>query len=148
MAVERWQVFVDTHVLISGLLSSTGASAAILDLAEAEELIAVVSRQALVEADRVFLEKFPDFVGRYRRFIKNLAPFLAADPSPGAVKAALEAIKTDDAPILAAAKAEKVQYLVTLDKKHFHTPRVRSFIPCPVVTPSELILEFRRTWEG
>lgn len=88
MAAERWRVFLDTNVLISGLLSSKGASAAILDLAEAEEILAVVSRQVLVEADRVFLEKFPQLIERYRRFIKNLSPLLIGDPSGAAVEAA------------------------------------------------------------
>ena len=39
MASDRWRVFLDTNVLVSGVLSSTGASAAILDLGEAEEKV-------------------------------------------------------------------------------------------------------------
>ena len=204
MAAERWRVFLDTNVLIAGLLSRTGASAAILDLAEAEEIVAVVTRQVLVEADRVFLAKFPQLLDRYRKFIQNLSPLLADDPAPQMVREAREIIEADDAPILAAARQEQVDYLVTLNSRDFHTSKsrfqnpvlqregrglwpgqggattaypngryveerqrrhgpaiglrsqnkgfeagseVRSFLPCPIVTPSEFLFAFRRFWE-
>ncbi len=147
MVAERWRVFLDTNVIISGLLSRTGASAAILDLAEAEEIVAVVSRQVLVEADRVFAAKFPQLLERYRKFIKNLGPLLADDPSMREVEASKKIIDAADAPILAAAKKEGVNYLVTLNTRHFHTEKVRAFLPCPIFTPSEFIVAFRKFWE-
>ena len=147
MAADRWRVFVDTNVLIAGLASRTGASAAILDLGEAEEIIIMVSRQVLMEADRVFLAKFPHLIARYRTFIKSLAPLLADDPTPRAVQAAAQAIDLDDAPILAAAKQEEVDYLVTLNTRHFMTLNVRTFFPGLIVTPAEFLTAFRRFWE-
>lgn len=147
MASERWRVFVDTNVLIAGMASRTGASAAILDLGEAEEIQMIVSRQVLVEADRVFTAKFPKLLQRYRRFIKNLAPVLADDPSRQAVRAAARVIEPGDAPILAAAKEERVDYLVTLNTRHFMVPGVRVFLPRPIVTPAEFLSAFRVFWE-
>lgn len=140
-------MFLDTNVLIAGLLSRTGASAAILDLGEAEEILVVVSQQVLVEADRSFLAKFPHLIERYRMFIKNLSPLLVDDPSPRAVTEAIQAINADDAPILAAAKAESIKYLVTLNTKHFLTPKVRAFLAAPILTPGEFLAAFRREWE-
>jgi putative PIN family toxin of toxin-antitoxin system len=147
MAAARWRVFLDTNVLIAGLASRTGASAAILDLGEAEEILIVLSQQVLVEADRVFLAKFPQLAERYRRFIESLAPFLVDDPTPGDVRRAAQAIDPDDAPILAAAKQADVQYLVTLDTRHFTTPKVRGFFPSPIVTPAQFLTAFRTFWE-
>jgi predicted nucleic acid-binding protein len=147
MAPERWRVFLDTSVLISSLASSTGASAAIRDLGEAEELRLVLSRQVLVEADRVLLKKFPQLIERYRLFIKNLAPELADDPSPHAVRDALTVIESNDAPILAAANHARVDYLVTLNTKHFLTPKVRAFCSVPIVTPGEFLMAFREYWD-
>ena len=147
MAADRWRVFLDTNVLIAGLASRTGASAAILDLGEAEEIVVVVSRQVLVEGDRVFLAKFPQLIERYRAFIKNLAPLLADDPTPHAVRAAAQVIDADDAPILAAAKQEGVEYLVTLNTRHFATPRARNFLPTRIVTPAEFLIAFRQFWQ-
>lgn len=57
-------------------------------------------------------------------------------------------IDSQDAPILAAAKREHLHYLVTLDVRHFHAPKARSFLPCPIVTPAEFITAFRNFWEG
>ena len=147
MPTERWRVFLDTNVLIAGLLSRTGASAAILDLGEAEEILVVVSQQVLVEADRVFLAKFPHLIGRYRKFIKNLAPLLVDDPKPSAVREAKKVINFEDAPILAAAKEGSVDYLVTLNTRHFNAPAVQNFLSIPVVTPSEFLTAFRAFWE-
>jgi len=145
---ERWRVFLDTNVLIAGLASSTGASAAILDLGEAEELLIVVSRQVLVEADRTLLAKFPSLIERYRAFVKNLSPFLADDPPVALVKEALQCIHVNDAPILAAAKQERLNYLVTLNTRHFMSPKARAFLPVPIVTPAEFLVAFRISWES
>lgn len=147
MPAERWRVFVDTNVLIAGVLSRTGASAAILDLGEAEELVLVVSQQVLVEADRTFVAKFPHLIARYRAFIKNLAPLLAADPTRAAIARAARIIHADDAPILAAAHQESLDYLVTLNTRHFATPQARAFLSVPIATPAEFLHAFRAFWE-
>lgn len=146
MASDRWRVFLDTSVLIAGLASLTGASAAIRDLGEAEELRIVLSRQVLIEADRVLFKKFPHLIERYRLFIKNLSPGLADDPSPALVRAAAAAIEEHDAPILAAAKQAGVDYLVTLNTKHFLTPKARAFFHAPILTPAEFLHAFRAFW--
>ena len=72
--METIKVFIDTSVLIAGVASVTGASAAVLDLCESETVQMVVSRQVLVEADRNFSAKLPNLVSQYRQFIRNLAP--------------------------------------------------------------------------
>jgi len=147
MASERWRVLLDASVLVAGTISRTGASAAILDLAEAEEIFAVLTQQVLTEADRVLLAKFPERIEPYRLFMKNLNPLLLDDPPLSAVKAAAQVIHPDDAVILAAAKQEPVDYLVTLDVRHFTTPQVRAFLPVPIVTPAEFLDASRKFWE-
>jgi putative PIN family toxin of toxin-antitoxin system len=147
MPNNQWRVFLDTNVLIAGLASRTGASAAILDLGESEEILIVMSQHVLVEADRVFLAKFPHLIDQFRMFIKNLAPLLIDDPKPQAVHEASEVIELDDAPILAAVKSEKVDYLVTLDTKHFKTSKVGDYLTTPIVTPFEFLKAFRKFWE-
>ena len=147
MPVNQWGVFLDTNVLIAGLASSKGASAAILDLGEAEEIRIVISKHVLIEADRVFSAKFPHLIDQFRIFIKNLTPLLIDDPKPLAVREANKVIELGDAPILAAVKSEQVDYLVTLDTKHFKTDKVRSYLSTPIVTPGEFLKFFRDFWE-
>ena len=157
MADNRWRAFLDTNVLIAGLASRTGASAAILDLGEAEEILVVMSRHVLLEAHRVFEAKFPHLTGQFRLFIKNLTPLLIDDPKPQALSEAGRVIEPGDAPILAAVpglpvaparagKGQQLDYLVTLDKKHFITPKVRNYVTTPIVTPAEFLMAFRRFW--
>jgi hypothetical protein len=64
------------------------------------------------------------------------------------VKAAARVIHPDDAPILAAAKHEPIDYLVTLNTRHFSSPQVRAFLSVPIVTPAEFLAAFRDFWAG
>jgi predicted nucleic acid-binding protein len=100
-----------------------------------------------VEADRIFLAKFPNLIDQFRAFIKSLAPLLADDPKPPVVQEAKAVIHSDDAPILAAAKQERVDYLVTFDIKHFHISKVRNYLMIPIGTPAEFLKAFRKFWE-
>ncbi len=147
MASDRWKVFLDTNIFVAGLFSRTGASAAILDLAEAEEILAVISEQILEEVYRVLEIKFPHLLPTFRILIKNLAPLLIENPTRTLAKEALAIIHPNDAPILVAAKMAKVDYLVTLNTKHFHTAKARNFLSTPIVTPAEFLEVFRTFWE-
>lgn len=147
MDVKSWRVFLDSSVLISGILSQTGASSAILDLGEAGEIIIVLSKGVLVETDRVFEKKFPGLVGEFRAFIKNLSPVVTADPTAQEICEAGSVIDKDDAVILAAAGKVDIHYLVSLDTRHFHNPKVRQYLKAPIVTPAQFLTEFRKIFE-
>ena len=143
---QKIKVFIDTRVLIAGVSSVTGASAAVLDLCEAEVLQMVVSRQVLVEADRNFSAKLPNLVIQFRRFIQNLAILMVEDPPAKSVERAASLIHRKDAPILAAAMESEADYLITLDKKHFLKQKVRRNIPIEVCTPADFLRIFERLW--
>ena len=141
---QRIKVFIDTNVLIAGVNSVTGASATILDLCEARVLQMVVSRQVLIEADRNVAAKFPQLVGRFRQFMHNLAPLMVEDPTPESMEKAATIVDRKDAPILAAAQNANVDFLITLDKKHFLNPRTRQKIMLKVVSPIEFLQSFEK----
>ena len=142
----RIRVFIDTSVLIAGVASVTGASATVLDLCEAESIQMVISRQVLVEADRNLSAKLPRLVTQFRQFIKDLAPIMVEDPPAVAVERAAALIDRKDAAILAAAVEATVDYLITLDKKHFLKQKVQRSIPIEVCTPAEFLRIFERLW--
>lgn len=143
---QRIKVFIDTNVLIAGVASVTGASAAVLDLCEAEILQMVVNRQVLVEADRNFSAKLFNLVIQFRRFIQNLALLMVEDPPAKAVEKAASLVDRKDAAILAAAMESEVDYLITLDKKYFLKQEVRHNISIIVCTPAEFLRTFARLW--
>lgn len=147
MDVRSWRVFLDSSVLVSGIISQSGASSAILDLGEAAEIIIVLSKGVLVETDRVLEKKFPGLAGEFRTFIKNLLPVVTADPTAREIREAESAIDKDDAPILAAAQKVNIHYLVSLDTRHFHSSKVRQYLKAPIVTPAQFLTEFRKVFE-
>lgn len=138
------KVFIDTSVLIAGLASVTGAAATVLDLCESEIIQMVISRQVLIEADRNFSAKLPRLVDRFRQFMNNIAPLMVEDPSVSAVEKAAKIIDRKDAPILAAALESEVDFLISLDRKHFLTQRMRGKVPIKVLSPSEFLRMFER----
>ena len=141
---QRIKVFIDTSVLIAGVASVTGASAVVLDLCEAESIQMVISRQVLVEADRNFSSKLPNLVLQFRQFIRTLVPVMVEDPPTAAVEWAAKFIDRKDATILAAAIEAKVDYLITLDKRHFLNPKVRHNAPIEVCRPADFLRTFGR----
>jgi len=143
---QKIKVFIDTSVLIAGVASVAGASAAVLDLCEAEIIQMVISRQVLIEADRNFCAKLPNLVSQFRQFIRKLAPIMVEDPPGTAVEGAATLIDPKDAAILAAGIEAEVDYLITLDKKHFLKQKARRNIPIEVCTPADFLKIFERLW--
>ena len=141
---QKIKVFVDTNVLIAGVHSVSGTSATILDLCEARVLQMVVSRQVLIEADRNFAAKFPRLVGRFHQFMHQLAPLMVEDPTPESVEKAASIVDRKDPPILAAAQNANVDFLITLDKKHFLNPKIRQKVMLKVVSPIEFLQSFEK----
>ncbi len=138
------KVFIDTNVLIAGLHSITGASATLLDLCEAGVIQMVVSRQVLIEADRNFAAKFPELVDRFRQFMRSLAPLMVEDPTPESMEKAATIVDRKDAPILAAAQNANVDFLITLDKRHFLNPKTKQKVMLQVASPIEFLQSFEK----
>ncbi len=145
MARRSWRAFLDTSALIAGLLSPTGAAHEVLRLFEIGVVELVVSRQVLVEADRNLTAKLPTLLDAYHDFLRRLSPRLVEDPSREAVGRAARVIHHGDAPILAAATAAGVDYLITWNTRHFHKKAVQEFVSFQIVTPAEFLTAFRRS---
>jgi predicted nucleic acid-binding protein len=115
----RPRVFLDTSALLAGLASPAGASNAILALAEAGLLTLVVSEQVLVEAERNLQKKLLKALPEYLRLLAACPLVRVPDPSAADMAMAREIIHRKDASILWAARNAQVDYLVTLNRKHF-----------------------------
>jgi putative PIN family toxin of toxin-antitoxin system len=138
------RVFVDTSALLAGLASPNGASNMILALAEAGIVALVVSEEVLVEAERNLQERLPRAIAEYRRFLTSCPLEKIAASSVGDVAGAREIIHPKDAPILAAAMAAEVDYLVTLDREHFiDDPEVAHKSGLRIGTPGDFLTWLR-----
>ena len=145
----RPKVFLDTSALLAGLASPTGASNMILALAEAQLITLVLSEQVLVEAERNLQEKLPSAIPQYRRFLTTCPLEKASMPSTADVAMAREIIHAKDAPILMAAMNAQVDYLVTLNRKHFlDDPEVARTSGLRIGAPGDFLAWFRERLEG
>lgn len=142
MAARKPTVLLDTSVIIAALLSSTGASAWLLHLARKKHIKLVASPYIRHEVELVIERKFPKLLARWQHLQQSHLFSRIKDASPKIYAVALAIMSHDpkDAPILAAAMAHQVDYLVTLDQKDFiNDPSVTKKSRINICTPGKLI---------
>jgi len=136
------RIFVDSSVLIAGAGSRTGASRAVLTLAEVGLYRLVVSRQVLDECERNLRRKLPDALPLFAALLVATAPEVVPEPRESVVAPYREMIASKDAPILAAAVAANADRLLTLDRKDF-TSEVGPAAGIVVQAPAEFVAGLR-----
>ena len=136
------RVFVDANVLIAGTDSQSGASNAVLKMAEVGLFQLVVSTQVLDEAERNLRKKLPRALPNFAAQMARLRLEILPDPTPEQVKPWKEIIETEDAPILCVAVASAVDRLITLNTKDF-TPAVAEQSGLAILTPAQFVEEIR-----
>lgn len=131
------RVVLDTNVLVSGLLTPHGASARVLDLTVAGELIALVDDRILDEYGAVLRRSRFGFaesdVATLLRYIATWGERTTAPPLE------LELPDPDDLPFLDVAVAGAAAALITGNPKHFRPVRGRHGVR--VVGPGRFLAE-------
>ncbi|MDQ3250049.1 MAG: PIN domain-containing protein [Chloroflexota bacterium] len=136
------RIFADSSVVISGSVSRTGASRAILSMAEIGLFQLVVSHQVLDECERNLRKKSPAALPYFAQLLASINLAIVEDPTPEDSLRWLVYIEINDAPILAAAVAAGVDRLLTLNTKHF-TPQVAQASGLHIQIPGEFVQEIR-----
>jgi len=118
--MSRIDLFLDSSALFAAVVSPTGAARALLELAECGVVTITVSEQVVAETERALARKVPAALPAYRQALRAVGLRIGRDPSLANVLACLDMISHPaDAPILAAARQSQVDYLVTLNRRHF-----------------------------
>lgn len=131
------KVFVDSSVLFTAVNSPTGGSSKLFTI---KSLKLVTSSVVLTEVERNVRKKLQSY--HLERFFLLVAMFkiISQAPKENLIKKAKKVIVEKDAVILAEAKQAKTDVLVTLDRKHFFTPKVSKFLkPQKIATPKILL---------
>lgn len=139
------KIFLDSSVLIAALLSSEGGSAQILEFCEAGLLQGNISRDVLREIEEVVQRKLPEIHSKIRKIMRSSSLKIIGKIHPLLLKKSRGWIADPgDAKILAAAKQGRVQYLITLDLRHFiKDPRVAEKSGLKILTPGDFLKMFR-----
>lgn len=135
------KVFLDANIYFSAARSPLGGSGFILELAKKGKLRLFVTTHVLKEAERnLRLKEDSRILLRYYQNLKFARPKIVKINRAKAKKKFGRIINEKDTLILAGAVEAKADYLVTLDKKHFFTRKIRlAKLPFKVVTPGQLI---------
>lgn len=102
------------------MLSGQGAARALLQLGEARLVALIITLQVVVETERALARKAPRALPFYREVVRTAGLRIVPDPSAEEIAAHQGIIAhPPDVPIVVAAMRGKVDYLVTLNRRHF-----------------------------
>lgn len=144
--MSKLKLFLDSSALFAGIASGKGASRALLLLAESERIEVTISEQVVVETERAIARKVPQALNDLRQAILISKVRIIRDPSIEMVIKHQDLISHPaDVPILISAMNERVDYLVTLNRKHFiDDPAVAHKSGLRILLPVEALNEIRK----
>ena len=118
--MSRPDLSFDSSALFADVISASGASRALLVLAEAGLVTLTVSEQVVVETERAVARKVPRALPDLREAIRATGLRIVPDPSFDEIKEYADIICHEvDVPIVVAAVQVRTDYLVTLNHWHF-----------------------------
>jgi predicted nucleic acid-binding protein len=118
--MSRNDIFFDSSALIAGIVSTQGAARALLLLAEDKKILITVSEQVIAEVERNIARKAPKAVRFARELILHANIQILRDPQVEEVHQRQDWINhAADVPILVAAVLARVDFLATLNTKHY-----------------------------
>jgi predicted nucleic acid-binding protein len=113
-------LFLDSSALFAGVVSASGASRALLLLAEGGMIVITVSEQVVAETERAVARKVPRALSTYREALRSTGLQIVPDPSAEMVDRHRDLVAhRADVPVVVAAMQAQTDYLVTLNRRHF-----------------------------
>lgn len=135
------KLFLDANIFIAGSASPEGGSAIILQACKKSLFQAVTTELVLVETERNIRKKLDKkALNRFHKLVKEVG----IEIYPPAVTAHhyQKIIAPKDAHVLASAIESKCDYLITLDRRHFFTPKIqKTELPVKIIIPKDFIVQ-------
>ncbi|MBI3752481.1 MAG: PIN domain-containing protein [Deltaproteobacteria bacterium] len=141
MAKRAVRVFLDSNVILSGLLSDRGAPRVILDILclKLPLLIGITGRYNIIEIERNLANKLPTAIPVYKKYLPKLNLEIIQLPSQEEIKSLAGHTSDKDVPVLASAHKGKADFLVTGDKKDFSVLKTKGLYTFSIATPAEFL---------
>lgn len=139
--MSKAKLFIDACVFIATSGSPQGGSSSVLELCKRGRFRAVCMRLVLLEAERNIHRKLgAEALLRFYQGLAELDPTLEALPPPEELAAYEAIVGEKDAHVLAAALKSGAAFLLTLDRRHFMTEKVRNaHLDLDVMTPGDFL---------
>jgi putative PIN family toxin of toxin-antitoxin system len=143
MQKRSHKVFLDSNVILSGLLSDKGSPRIILDILSLNlpVLSGATGKYNIIEIERNLKKKMPGIIPLYKKYFPLINLEIIPLPSTAMVNKVSKHISGKDAPVLASAIASKADFLVTGDKKDFNKPGLKVKYGLNILGPSEFVNE-------
>lgn len=135
------KVFVDSDVVISSLISTTGAAHFLLNETDLEFFISNKSVEELVKVS----EKLGLDQNKLKILIKNRLKMVSLQETIATIKKDLAKFVTDsnDAHIVAGAKKAKARFLISYNIRHFKVDQVKAELNILITTPANFLQYLR-----
>lgn len=142
------RVFLDTNIFVAACASEIGGSRYLFAVAKHDSSFQLITNSyALIEAKRNVVHKLPLSQKVLNDLITRKELLVMQDPPEALRLLASRRINAKDAPILAGALMSRSDILCTLDKKDFHTKRLKkwcSVFDISILTPGDVLTNWRR----
>jgi putative PIN family toxin of toxin-antitoxin system len=144
MAEKVDRVFLDSNVIISGLISEKGAPRIILDILclGLPFLTGITGRYNIIEIERNLAKKLSGVLPVYKKYLPELNLKILPLPSMEKIEnfsKNVTDISGKDIPVLVSAIEGRADFLVTGDKKDFEKLKTGSSYSFKIVDPSEFL---------
>ena len=137
-------VFLDSNVYIAGLGSQTGASAEILTLGEKKIFNLIICPLVIEEIERNVKRKLSHALPYLSLALEKLNLKVVKQPARQDRKLSGLFPKHTDRIIFETCQKVLPDYFVSLNRKHFHTNKVKSLAKFKVLTPAEFLAVLRK----
>jgi predicted nucleic acid-binding protein len=139
MARRTVRLFLDSNVILSGLLSDRGAPRIILDLLSLglPFLMGSTGQYNLMEIERNLKKRMPGITSVYKRYFLRLNLTVMPMPKPEELREFFGKITDKDIPVVVSAIKGKADFLITGDRRHFEKLKGVEKYQLKIVTPSE-----------
>ena len=143
MATNCYRVFLDSNVIISGMLSDKGAPRIILDLLSLHlpGIIGITGEYNLVEVERNLTRKLPKALPVYREYVPKLSLTVIPFPTVEELTEYFGAINNKDLPVLLSAIKGGADFLITGDTKDFSLINDSHRYSFTVISPAEFLVK-------
>lgn len=147
--MSRPSLFLDSSALFAGIVSASGAARALLMMGEQSWVALIISEQVIVETERALARKARSTLPMFREAIRRSNLRIVRNPSVADVEVHADLVRhPPDVPIVLAAMQANVDFLVTLNRRHFvDDPRVASRSGLRIGTPGDALAYVRADLE-